>query len=142
MLWAAVGDFVGRTMTAAVHRYDTHVSVDDKLQRLEFLVSVLHAVVEQAEGVHHRSWWLRRWLWRLRDSALDGDEVKAVQAAACRGGRRHRHWCWRQAVNAAEATVPISEKLIVPGQRRRRHGPIEPHVGKVGDGFYRNRRLH
>ncbi|CAL5077577.1 unnamed protein product [Urochloa decumbens] len=62
-------------MSAAVRRYTAHASVGEQLERLGTLVVMMHSAVDAAEGVHIRSWWLRRWLWRLRDAALDGDEV-------------------------------------------------------------------
>ncbi|CAO1939313.1 unnamed protein product [Urochloa humidicola] len=72
---AAVGDVFARTMAAAVRRYAAPASVGEQMERLGTLVVMVHSAVEAAEGVHIRSWWLRRWLWRLRDAALDGDEV-------------------------------------------------------------------
>ncbi|CAN6180877.1 unnamed protein product [Urochloa humidicola] len=72
---AAVGDVFARTMSAAVGRYAAHASLGEQVERLGTLVIMVHSAVEAAEGVHIRSWWLRRWLWRLRDAALDGDEV-------------------------------------------------------------------
>jgi signal transduction histidine kinase len=75
VLSAAVSDVVARTMSAAVGRYEAHASVDDQLERLRTLAIMVHSTVEAAEDVHIRSWWLRRWLWTLRDAALDADEV-------------------------------------------------------------------
>ncbi|CAO1940005.1 unnamed protein product [Urochloa humidicola] len=72
---AAVGDVFARTISAAVGRYAAHASLGEQVERLGTLVIMVHSAVEAAEGVHIRSWWLRRWLWRLRDAALDGDEV-------------------------------------------------------------------
>ncbi|PAN09274.1 hypothetical protein PAHAL_2G008200 [Panicum hallii] len=74
-LSAAVGDVVARTMSAAVGRYDAHAAVDDQLERLGTLVIMVRSAVDEAERVHVSGWWLRRWLWKLRDAALDGDEV-------------------------------------------------------------------
>jgi len=66
------------------------------------LVTMVHSAgaVEEAEHVHIASWWLRRWLWRLRNAALDGEEVlrffrrqRAAEEAAsatARSGRRRR----------------------------------------------------
>ncbi|CAL5077579.1 unnamed protein product [Urochloa decumbens] len=72
---AAVGEFVARTVSAAADRHDAGARVEEQLERLGTLVVMVHSAVDAAEGVHIRSWWLRRWLWRLRDAALDGDEV-------------------------------------------------------------------
>ncbi|CAO1940004.1 unnamed protein product [Urochloa humidicola] len=72
---AAVGDVFARSMSAAVGRYAAHAEAAEQVERLGTLVIMVHSAVEAAEGVHIRSWWLRRWLWRLRDAALDGDEV-------------------------------------------------------------------
>ncbi|CAN6297360.1 unnamed protein product [Urochloa humidicola] len=72
---AAVGDVFARTMSAAVGRYAAHASAVEQVERLGTVVIMVHSAVEAAEGVHIRSWWLRRWLWRLRDAAVDGDEV-------------------------------------------------------------------
>ena len=74
-LSAAVGDVVSRTMSAAVGRYDAHAGADDQVERLGTLLLMVHSAVDEAERVHIAGWWLRCWLWRLRDAALDGDEV-------------------------------------------------------------------
>ncbi|CAL5092088.1 unnamed protein product [Urochloa decumbens] len=113
---AAVGDVFARTMSAAVGRYAAHASVGEQLERLGTLVIMVHSAVEAAEGVHIRSWWLRRWLWRLRDAALDGDEVlrsltrrrqqeKADEEAA--GGGR----LW----NAARRVFRSAKSLLLAG---------------------------
>ncbi|GJN10512.1 hypothetical protein PR202_ga28611 [Eleusine coracana subsp. coracana] len=74
-LSAAVGEVAARTVSAAVGRYDAQATVDDQLEHLARLLITVHSAVEAAERVHIRGWWLRRWLWRLRDAAADGDEV-------------------------------------------------------------------
>ncbi|CAL5092089.1 unnamed protein product [Urochloa decumbens] len=109
---AAVGDIFARSMSAAVGRYAAHASVGEQLERLGTLVIMVHSAVEAAEGVHIRSWWLRRWLWRLRDAALDGDEVllsfrrrqKAEEEAT--GGAR-RLW------NAARRVFRSAKSLLM-----------------------------
>ncbi|CAL5077383.1 unnamed protein product [Urochloa decumbens] len=109
---AAVGDVFARTMSAAVGRYAAHASMGEQLERLGMLVIMVHSAVEAAEGVHIRSWWLRRWLWRLRDAALDGDEVllsfrrqqKAKEEAA---GDGRRLW------NAARRVFRSAKSLLM-----------------------------
>jgi len=72
--------------------------------------------------VHIASWWLRRWLWRLRDAALDGDEVlrffrrrrAAEEAAAAAPG-------WQQAAgnalrSAARRVLRSAKSLLVLGR--------------------------
>ncbi|CAN6170565.1 unnamed protein product [Urochloa humidicola] len=114
---AAVGDVFARTMSAAVGRYAAHAGAAEQLERLAMLVVMVHSAVEAAEGVHIRSWWLRRWLWRLRDAALDGDEVlrsltrrrrhqKADEEAATAGGGR-RLW------NAARRIFRSVKSLVL-----------------------------
>ncbi|CAN6212891.1 unnamed protein product [Urochloa humidicola] len=117
---AAVGDVFARTMSAAVRRYTAHASTGEQLERLGTLVVMVHRAVEAAEGVHIRSWWLRRWLWRRRDAALDGDEVlrsltrrrqlqKADEEAVAAGGSR-RLW------NAARRIFrSVKSLLLVAG---------------------------
>ncbi|CAL5077571.1 unnamed protein product [Urochloa decumbens] len=109
---AAVGDIFARSMSAAVGRYAAHARVEEQLERLGTLLIMVHSVVEAAEGVHIRSWWLRRWLWRFRDAALDGDELlrsfrrqqKADEEAAG-GGRR----LW----NAARRVFRSAKSLLM-----------------------------
>ncbi|CAO1939315.1 unnamed protein product [Urochloa humidicola] len=93
---AAVGEVVARTVSAAAgKKHDAGARVDDQLERLDTVVVMLHSAVDAAEGVHIRSWWLRRWLWRLRDAALDGGEVLRS--------------CWqRRAVGASRQTAGAS----------------------------------
>ena len=94
-LSAAVGDVVSRTMSAAVDRHDAN----DQLERLGTLLLAVHSAVDEAERVHIAGWWLRRWLWRLRDAALDGDEVQRL----FRGGG----WpSWRPRGRAAGSGTP------------------------------------
>ncbi|CAO1940003.1 unnamed protein product [Urochloa humidicola] len=114
---AAVGDVFARTLSAAVGRYAAHAGAAEQLERLGMLVVMVHSAVEAAEGVHIRSWWLRRWLWRLRDAALEGDEVlrsltrrrqqqKADEEAATAGGGR-RLW------NAARRIFRSVKSLVL-----------------------------
>lgn len=83
-LSAALGEVAARTVAVAVGRYDAQATVDDQLDQLTTLVIIIHSAVEVAEGVHIRSRWLRRWLWRLRDAAADGDDVlRSFQRRPC-----------------------------------------------------------
>ncbi|CAN6196670.1 unnamed protein product [Urochloa humidicola] len=121
LLSAAVGDVFSRTVSAAVGRCAAHAGVDEQIEHLGMLVMILHSVVEAAEGVHIRSWWLRRWFWRLRDAALDGDEVlrssltsqrrqqqKADEEAAAAGGGR-RLW------NVAKRVLRSAKSFLLTG---------------------------
>ncbi|RLM86126.1 hypothetical protein C2845_PM04G00350 [Panicum miliaceum] len=112
-LSAAEGDVVARTMSAAVGRYDAHAAVDDQLERLGTLVIMVRSAVDEAERVHGPGWWLRRWLWRLRDAALDGNEVlrlfrqrRQAELAAERG----RGGLW----NAATRVARSARSLVHP----------------------------
>ncbi|TVU13239.1 hypothetical protein EJB05_40774, partial [Eragrostis curvula] len=99
---AAVGDVVSRTISAAVGTLEEHAGMENHVERLDALVTMIRSVVDAAEGVHIRNWWLRRWLWKLRDAACEG-------AAAVRTFRRRaaedtgrddtgpRPWCLRTA---------------------------------------------
>lgn len=120
-LSAAVGDVVARTMSAVAGRYDAHASVDDQLERLATLLVMVHSAVDEAERVHVANWWLRRWLWRLRYAALDGDEVllsmrqqraaEAAEATAMTQSAGGRLW------NAATRVVVRSAKSLLVSSR-------------------------
>lgn len=117
-LSAAVGDVVARTMSAVAGRYDAHASVDDQLERLATLLVMVHSAVDEAERVHVANWWLRRWLWRLRYAALDGDEVlrsmrqqRAAEATATTQSAGGRLW------NAATRVVVRSAKSLLVSSR-------------------------
>ncbi|CAN6171835.1 unnamed protein product [Urochloa humidicola] len=99
-----------QTLFAAV---DKQASAGDQLERLGTLLVmvVVHSAVEEADRVHIASWSLRRWLSRLRDAALDGDEVLRLFTERCRAasgtaGRNPSPW------KAAKRVVLV---LIVTG---------------------------
>lgn len=144
-LSAAVGDVVARTMSAVAGRYDAHASVDDQLERLATLLVMVHSAVDEAERVHVANWWLRRWLWRLRYAALDGDEVllsmrqqraaEAAEATATTQSAGGRLW------NAATRVVVRSAKSLLVSSRsggdvdrlRRTVERLEHACARLGD---------
>ncbi|XP_025800193.1 uncharacterized protein LOC112879965 [Panicum hallii] len=75
VLSVVMGQAISRMVSMVLGRYRARASAGDQLEHLGLLAIMLHSTVEEAERVHIRSRWLRRWLWRLRDAALDGDEV-------------------------------------------------------------------
>jgi len=113
-LSAAVGDVVARTMSAAVGRYDAHAGAGDQVERLGTLLLMVHSAVDEAERVHIAGWWLRRWLWRLRDAALDGDEVQRLfrrRRLAELAAERARGRLW----NAARRVARSARSLLGDG---------------------------
>jgi hypothetical protein len=145
-LSAAVGDVVARTMSAVAGRYDAHASVDGQLERLATLLVMVHSAVDEAERVHVANWWLRRWLWRLRYAALDGDEVlrsmrqqraadEAAEATATTQSAGGRLW------NAATRVVVRSAKSLLVSSRsggdvdrlRRTVERLEQACARLGD---------
>ncbi|TVU13216.1 hypothetical protein EJB05_40751, partial [Eragrostis curvula] len=78
-----------------------------------------HSAVEAAERVHVRSWWLRRWLWRLRDAASDADEVlrsfrqrrRAAEEAGPAGRQGRVSTLW----NAARSFVVSAKSMLFAG---------------------------
>ncbi|CAN6180880.1 unnamed protein product [Urochloa humidicola] len=75
---AVVGNCCARNMSAAVDkRRDADSSTEGQLvERLAVLVIMVHGAVDEAERVHNiRSGFLLEWMSRLRDAALQGDDV-------------------------------------------------------------------
>ncbi|CAN6170566.1 unnamed protein product [Urochloa humidicola] len=95
---AAVADIVSRVISAVIGKFQQEQpDVDAEVERLERLVMMLRAAVEAAVGVHIQNWWLRRWLWTIRDAALDGTEVarsfrRRAAEEASRRRREERSW--------------------------------------------------
>ncbi|CAL5077574.1 unnamed protein product [Urochloa decumbens] len=96
LLEALIGEAISRMVSMALGRYRARASVDEQLEHLDMLVIMLRSAVEEAEGVHIRSWLLPSWLWKIRDAAIDGDEV-------LRSFRRQRQHMARDAAAAAGA---------------------------------------
>ncbi|KAL6647666.1 hypothetical protein ACP70R_015103 [Stipagrostis hirtigluma subsp. patula] len=131
ILWVAVSDMVSRIVSAALAKLSEPTDVGDQVERLDTLVTMVRSAVEAAEGAHIRNWWLRRWLWKLRDAACEGDA--ALRAFRRREAEERGPW-WRRLLRS-----PASGGLLFfrdgggAATLRREVGRLEEVAAGIGD---------
>ncbi|CAN6180879.1 unnamed protein product [Urochloa humidicola] len=116
---AALSDMVSRGIGAMVGKLEEHRrrpdDVDDgeeEVERVDTLVTMVRAAAEATDGVHIRSLWLRRWIWKMHDAAFEGaNAVRSFrqQAAEEGGARREGPW-WSRLLRSAGSLLFFSSR--------------------------------
>ncbi|CAO1939314.1 unnamed protein product [Urochloa humidicola] len=135
---AVVGDLVSRSMAAIIGMYQKErPDMDAEVERLERLATMLRAAAEAAEGVHIRNWWLRRWLWTIRDAAVEGAAVArsfrqraAEDACRRRRGEERRRW-WEPLLRSGKGLFFLHDGSW--DTVRREVARLEEIAGGMGD---------
>jgi hypothetical protein len=74
---AAASELTSRVFSGLIQRYSKDAVTSEKLQRLEVLLIKIHSAVEVSEKRTIENLWFLWWRDKLKEAAIQGDEVLA-----------------------------------------------------------------